>query len=95
MKRTVLLSISALLVTLLLSVTASAGVFESGGERESAVSPALQIIAHYTPMAKAGLSGHEILFTPDDFERALNLSQVSSITITAPDVTEGELLWGR
>ncbi len=95
MKRTVLLSISALLVTLLLSVTASAGVFESGGERESAVSPALQIIAHYTPMAKAGLSGHEILFTPDDFERALNLSRVSSITITqAPDVTEGELFVG-
>ncbi len=95
MKKTVLLSISALLVTLFLSVTADAGITGSGGEQNRAVSPALQIIAHYTPMAKAGLVGNEILFTPEDFERALNLSRVSSITITkAPDVTEGELFVG-
>ena len=95
MKRTVLLSISALLVTLFLSVTANAGLPGSGGEPNRAVSPALQIIAHYTPMAKAGLLGHEILFTADDFERALNLSRLSTITITqVPDVTEGELFVG-
>lgn len=95
MKRTVLLSISALLVTLLLSVTANNGLLDSAMNEDSIVSPALQVIANYMPMAKSGLCGNEILFTAEDFERSLNLSRVSSITITkVPDVTEGEILIG-
>lgn len=96
MKRTVLLSISALLVTLLLSVSAQTGILAAtGGSHDAIVSPALQIIANHTPMAKAGIKGNEISFTADDFERALNLSRVTSVTIKkAPDLTDGELLVG-
>lgn len=95
MKRTVLLSVSALLVTLLLSVTANNGLLDTAMSGEGIVSPALQVIANYIPMAKAGLFGNEILFSADDFERALNLSRVSSIKITkVPEVTDGELYVG-
>jgi hypothetical protein len=95
MKRTVLLSITSLIVTLLLSVTANTGLLDSVKSGSGIVSPALQVIANYTPMAKSGICGNEILFTADDFERALNLSRVSSVTITkTPDITEGELLVG-
>ncbi len=96
MKRTVLLSVSALLVTLILSVTANTGmIYSAGGEGDKIVSPALAVIANYTPMAISGIVGNEILFTAEDFERALNLSRVALIKVTrTPDVTEGELLVG-
>lgn len=94
MKKTLLLSLTALMMTLLLSVSlnTSLGAQTKGS---AAVSPGLQVIAHYTPIARAGLVGNEILFTPDDFERALNLSRVASVTITrSPDAADGELLIG-
>ncbi len=95
MKRTVLLSVSALIVTLLLSVTVNSGMIAAATEKDAPVSPALAVIANYTPMAKTGVVGNEILFSPEDFERALNVSRVSSITVTrTPDVADGELLIG-
>lgn len=95
MKRTVLLSVSALIVTLLLSVTVNSGIIAAATGSDAPVSPALAIIADCTPMAKSGVIGNEILFSPEDFERALNVSRVSSITVTrAPDVSDGELLIG-
>ncbi len=95
MKKTVLLSVSALLVTLLLSVTVNSGVISAARAKDAPVSPALAVIANYTPMAKCGLVGNEILFSPTDFERALNLSRVDSITVTRiPSAADGELLMG-
>ena len=67
MKKTVLLSVSALLVTLLLSVTVNSGVIAAAQTKDAPVSPALAVIASYTPMAKTGLVGNEILFSPADF----------------------------
>ena len=59
------------------------------------LSPALSVLAEDSGMAKAGLVGKSISFQADDFARALNLSSVSSITITqAPAVSEGELRVG-
>ena len=94
MKKTILLSLTALLMTLLLTVGFNTAI-EAASSKSAAVSPGLSVIAHYTPMARAGIVGNEILFTPDDFERALNLSRVSSVTITeVPDAADGELLVG-
>lgn len=95
MKTTVLMSFSALLVTLLLSVTVNTGIIAAAGSDTAPVSPALCVIAQSTPMAKSGLAGNEILFSPRDFERVLNLEQIKSITVTAvPAATDGELLIG-
>lgn len=59
------------------------------------VSPALAVIAEDNGMAMAGLVGSPISFEKDDFARALNLSEIESITITeAPPVTDGELRVG-
>ncbi len=60
------------------------------------LSPALAVLAEDNGMAMAGLVGKSIAFGADDFARALNLSSVSSITITkAPSVSEGELRVGN
>ena len=46
-------------------------------------------------MDQTGFAGGEIVFSPDDFERALNLSFFPGITVTAiPSVTDGELRIG-
>ncbi len=59
------------------------------------LSPALCVLAEEYGMAMAGLTGSSIGFEKDDFLRALNLSSISSITITsAPAVSEGELRLG-
>lgn len=61
----------------------------------SAVSPALSIIAADSGMAKAGLVSRTLVFSSDDFCRALNLSKVESITVLSlPDATAGRLLLG-
>ena len=47
-------------------------------------------------MAKAALRGNSIFFDHDDFARAVNLSSVSSITVTElPPITDGELRLGK
>ena len=95
MKRNVLMSVSALVVTLLLSVTVNSGFISAAVTDAAPVSPALDVIANCMPMAKAGMVGNEILFSPEDFERALNVSRVSSLTVTSvPSTADGELLVG-
>lgn len=60
------------------------------------VSPALNIIAADFDMAKSGLVSNTLMFTHDDFCRALNLSSVSSITIRSlPASADGRLLLGN
>lgn len=59
------------------------------------VSPGLSVLAAETDMAMAGIRGNKITFSSEDFARALNLSKVTSITITrTPPSTDGELLVG-
>lgn len=59
------------------------------------VSPALAIIADDAMMAKSGLVGSSLVFSHEDFCRALNLSSLGSITVTAlPDKAVGQLLLG-
>ncbi len=59
------------------------------------VSPALAVLAEQSPMAKAGLVGAEVEFEAEDFERALNVSAISSITVTSlPERADGILYFG-
>ena len=60
------------------------------------VSPALYVLAEQNSMAMAGLRGGSISFEHDDFARAMNLSEIDSVTITqVPPVTDGELRVGQ
>ena len=60
------------------------------------VSPALYVLAEENSMAMAGLKGSSISFEHDDFARAMNLSEIDSVTITqVPPVTDGELRVGQ
>lgn len=53
------------------------------------------VLADAHEMDKAGMAGEEIVFDPEDFARALDLSAVPSLTVTAlPSVTDGELRLG-
>ncbi|MGM9684097.1 MAG: S-layer homology domain-containing protein [Eubacteriales bacterium] len=65
----------------------------SAAQETAIVSPALYILANENGMAMAGLRGHEIAFEKNDFARALNMSGVTSITVTSvPD--DGKLIVG-
>ena len=79
-----------------LALGASFPALAKESEAISPLSPALSVIAENSGMAKAGLVGKSIAFGADDFKRALNLGEISSITITkAPAVSEGELRVGN
>lgn len=59
------------------------------------VSGALDVIAFDGQMAKSAMGGEKIVFSADDFERYLNVAQISSITIrSVPAVTDGCLCIG-
>lgn len=61
-----------------------------------ALSPALDIIAANSGMAKSGLTGKEISFSEDDFARAVNLARIDSLTVVSlPDVADGMLMLGN
>jgi len=60
------------------------------------VSPALYILAEESHMAMSGLRGGAISFERDDFGRAVNLSEITEITVTQiPPITDGELRLGN
>ncbi len=83
------LMLSAILFAAPLTLKASAA------EEQCVLSPALAVLAEEYGMAMAGLTGSNIDFEKDDFLRALNLSDIDSVTITsAPSVSEGELRLG-
>lgn len=83
-------------MALSLALGASIPALAKGSDVSSPLSPALSVIAENSGMAKAGLVGNSITFGADDFKRALNLGEISSITITkAPAVSEGELRVGN
>lgn len=59
------------------------------------ISDALSVIAHQNDMAKSALVNEKIIFSADDFEKSLNMSTLTSITITSvPSVADGCLCLG-
>ncbi len=65
-------------------------------ETNAPVSLGLHVLAKSAPMAKAGLCDTPLSFHADDFGRAMNLSNVESITVTRlPSPEEGELRLGN
>ena len=59
------------------------------------ISPALNSIAEQNLMAKSALKGNAVSFSPDDFARALNVSNIEKITLTElPPISDGELRVG-
>lgn len=93
-------SFSALLLVLILAMYFSV----DGGNVSVSAAPSihtpplsdgLSVLAARHGMEKSGLVGEEIVFDPDDFARALNLSTVTAITVTSlPPITDGELRIG-
>lgn len=62
----------------------------------SDVSNGLCVIASKTEMAKSALVNKKIVFSADDFEKYLNLSEISTITITSvPSINDGCLCLGN
>ncbi len=95
MKKLTLFSI-AFLLTLMTAVGIWAGTRIEGEVKEKAiVSEGLQILARQCGMAKSALTGQELHFAPEDFERALNQSRLDYITVVSlPDPALGSLMLG-
>ncbi|MBQ8140235.1 MAG: S-layer homology domain-containing protein [Clostridia bacterium] len=93
MKKNVLFSFCFLLVVI---VASSAAAFAADASDESLpVSHGLYVLAEENSMAMAGIKGNKISFDADDFARSLNLSEVTSVTVTeVPPTADGELLVG-
>ena len=59
------------------------------------LSSGLNVIASQGDMVKSAMSDNKIVFSADDFERALNIAEVSTITFTSvPSTTDGCLCVG-
>ena len=84
--------ISLLALALLLPLLASCSSAKKSG---ALLSPALDCIAEQNSMAKSTLKGNALTFSPEDFARAVNSSDIDSITLTSlPPLTHGELRVG-
>ena len=93
-RRTVYVSLFFLPLLLIFSVICSLSLGATTSQQP--VSPGLQILAEEYSMAMAGIRGNAISLDGEDFARAVNLSHVSSITVTrAPATTDGELRVGN
>ncbi len=80
---------------LFLILTATVNVQAKEVEPARPVSPALCVLAEQNSMAMAGVKGNGIRLVGEDFARAMNLSRVSSVTVTqVPPLTDGELRVG-
>ena len=91
-----LFSFGILFLFLFLGTTFWATLSISASQPPHPVSPALYVLAEEHAMAKASLRGNAISFDHDDFARAVNLSDVSAITVTKlPPITDGELRLGK
>ena len=94
MKKITLFSIALLMMFLTVAGLASGEVF-AATDIEVPVSTGLKVLAADSTMAVSALTGKEKSFSPEDFERALNLKRVNYITITKlPDPAVGTLYLG-
>ena len=77
---------------MLTALTIGAGAVQ----RSDCVSVGLRVLAAETEMVKAGLVNNDIVFDAEDFERCLNVSVLSSLTITElPSRADGVLYLGN
>ena len=87
----VLSAVLIVVIALMIGFAASSQSNIADGE----LTCALSVIANQSNMAKYGIKGNAILFSADDFEKSLNVSQIESITVTeVPALTEGSLCLG-
>ncbi len=93
MKKNILFSFCFLMIVL---VASQAAAFAADVDVQTLpVSHGIYVLAEENSMAMAGVRGNKISFDADDFARSLNLSSVTSITVTeVPPITDGELLVG-
>ena len=85
------LAITLAIILLLVSLCSCAATDTS----KQLLSPAIDCIAGQSYMAKSALKGDPMRFSSDDFARAVDLSQIDSITVTSlPPITDGELRVG-
>ena len=93
MKKLTLFSIAMLMAFMVLAGLSFGGV--SAADETAPVSTGLHVIAAQSSVAVSGVSGQEIAFSPEDFERALNVKRVDYITFTkVPDEGVGALYLG-
>ena len=94
-------SVCSVMAALLISayclsvLTAQKSVYASAHLYNPLPSTGFSVLTSRFHMDLTGLIGEEITFSPEDFERALDLSSLTSVTVTSlPPVTDGELLLG-
>ena len=101
MKRFRLFSVCSAMAALLITayslsvLTAQGSVYASARVHNPAPSTGFDLLSSRFCMDRTGLIGEEIIFSPEDFERALNLSSLTALTVTElPPITDGELRLG-
>lgn len=83
------------LIAMALAFSVIGIVREQSSDATLDVSSGLKVIAMNNDMAKSAMVNNKIVFSSDDFERYLNLAEVTSITVTnVPDLTDGCLCLG-
>lgn len=87
------ITFSVIIMALVLGVV---GIIKNGqGDISLDISDALSVIAAHNEMAKSGLVNERIVFSADDFEKSLNISALTKITVTAvPSSSDGCLCLG-
>ena len=94
MKKITLFSIVLLMAFLTVAGLASTESY-AASITQAPVSTGLFVLAADCEMAVSSQTGKEIAFSPEDFERALNLKRLDYITVTkAPDPALGTLYLG-
>lgn len=93
MKKTFNKKIASLICILLTGIVALCPLHAASSPL---ISPALSILSRDVQMIKSGLLYSDITFAPLDFERALGVGKIRSVTInTLPDALEGTLKLGE
>lgn len=83
------------LIAMALAFSVIGIVREQSSDATLDVSSGLKVIAMNNDMAKSAMVNNKIVFSSDDFERYLNLAEVTSITVTnVPELTDGCLCLG-
>lgn len=86
MKRIITFSV----IVMALAFTVVGVAKDRSSEATLDVSGGMSIIANGQQMAKSAMINNKIVFSASDFERALNLSEITSITVTSvPPLTDG------
>ena len=94
MKKLTIFSIALLMMFMAVAGIASGEAY-AASESTAPVSTGLQILANESSMAVSAVTGKELAFSPEVFERGLNQKRVDYITITkAPDPAFGTLYLG-